>query len=360
MAERKTNNGGDEKPFLTDEDKKLLRKQYEKDYREHDVEMFIRRCERSRIDPMTGQIWLRPEGKEDARGKDGKFPKALTITGIQGFLDVADRSGVYDNEDPFLWCGQDGEWVDVWLEDAHPYAAKVSVWRKDRTRPNIAIVKWKAVSKGSWAWNSMPDHMLAKCAHAAALRRAFPSQLTGIYETDEIVDKTSPVEQDIKDQEKRIVESQAAAERLAAQGVPSVEPKGPAFPAERDAKAEVEPAKGQEPQGYQPGDESQEDNLDMSPAGDGARKADWWMYVMCDPMKNAAYVGKQVQELSPSLLRQAVEKWCPKVRKPEVWKNTSQTYRDLAEALEIGWEQAQQIEAQAEAKKAAATAEGAQ
>lgn len=365
MAEKKTKtepepNG--EKPFLSPEDMKLLREQYLRDYHPDDVEMFLRRCERTRIDPMTGQIFMRPDAKEqDARGPDGKYKKALTITGVQGFLNVADRSGVYDGEEPILWCGQDGQWTDVWLQAGNPIASKATVWRKDRRLPSVAVVKWKAVNKPGWAWQSMPDHMLGKCALCAALRKAFPSQLTGVYETDEIAEKEGPaatLEQDVETQRQRIAEAEAAKERLNAQGVPTVQPSAPVFP--RDAKDEVQPAKGLEPKEYQPGDETQEeiDEIDMAPEGEKKRSSDWWMHLDCDLIHNQYYNGKKVHELSPNLIRQAVEKWVPKVRAKG--DAAPQAYRELAEALEIAWEEAQRVAAQQEATAAASASEGPQ
>ena len=347
-----------EKPFLSAEDLKLLRNQYLVDYHEEDVNMFLRRCERTKIDPMTGQIFMRPDAKEEtARGQDGKYRKALTITGIQGFRGVADRSGVFDGTDPILWCGPDGQWTDIWLKTENPVAAKASAWRKDQTRPHTVVVKWKAVSKAGWAWSSMPDHMLGKCAEAAALRKAFPNQLAGVYETDEIVEKETPaatLEQDVEEQRKRIVEAEASKERLTAQGVPTVQPSGPVFP--RDASKEVEPAKGLEPKDYQPGDDPH--NIDMTPSNvTPIKPADWWKVLPCDIIKNKHYIGKQVHELSPNLIQQAVEKWVPLVRKTP---NAATQATELAEALEIAWEDAQRVMAAAEAQQAAAVSEGPQ
>ena len=332
-------NGNDEKPFLAEEDLKLLRKQYLADYHEEDVNMFLRRCERTKIDPMTGQIFMRPDAKEEtARGQDGKYRKALTITGIQGFRGVADRSGVFDGTDPILWCGADGVWTDIWLQDKVPYAAKASAWRKDQTRPHTVVVKWRAVSKPGWAWTSMPDHMLGKCAEAAALRKAFPNQLAGVYETDEIVDHTTPAstfDQDVEDQKKRIADAEVAKEKLTSQGVPSVQPSAPVFP--RDPVKEIEPAKGLEPKEYQPGDEPDDTNLLEEPD----RPADWWMHLSCDIIQNQFYTGKVVHELSPNLLKQAVEKWVPRVRS---MPDAAKVAVDLADALEIGLAQAEKVQ----------------
>jgi phage recombination protein Bet len=353
-----------EKPFLSDEDIKVLKEGPLRLFNAADQNMFLHQCQITRLHPLTGQIWARPE--KEQMDKDGKYIKMLVITGIQGILSVADRSGVYDGSSPIEWCGDDGQWLDVWLKKEVPSAARATTWRKDHSRPEVAIVRWKAVANTTWDnprnfWVKMPDYMIGKCALAASLRKLFPNLLSGIYESGEIAGGVpdmmemtqSALEADIAAQKARIAEDVAATERLKAQGVHVVESK-PA-PA-RDPVKEVEPVMPADKQKLgQPDDEP--DDLDMTPSKVPDRDPHWWRTLSCDPIKNSYYTGKTVEELSYNLLRQAVEKWVPKVRSK---KDATDEVVELADALEIALPAAEKAQGEMEANLAAKSAEGAQ
>jgi phage recombination protein Bet len=142
--------------------------------------LFIEVCKYHGLNPFARQIYAVVRNSQ----KNGR---QLTIqTSIDGYRLLAERSGKYAGQIGPEWCGDDGKWVDVWLSEKPPTAARIGVLRKDFAQPTWGIAKYRSYSQSSPLWDKMPDVMLAKCAESLALRKAFPAEMSGIYTKEEM------------------------------------------------------------------------------------------------------------------------------------------------------------------------------
>lgn len=162
-----------------------------------ELAILLHHCQRTGLDPWARQIHL------IARG--GRATVQVSIDGMRLVADRVDRqTGGHHGYEETLWCGPDGQWRDVWPSDDPPAAAKVTIVRDGHRIPVVAHMREymprSRDGKPTGLWRSMPALMLAKCAEALALRRAYPQDLSGLYTSDEMAQsetapKVGPTEQ---------------------------------------------------------------------------------------------------------------------------------------------------------------------
>lgn len=161
-----------------------------------DLAVFLHQCQRTGLDPFSKQIYM-----INRRSKEnGAWTVKQTIqVGIDGFRLIArraaDRLHETFSEPETLWCGEDGIWRDVWTAPTPPAAAKVTIRRGEGTFTGVALYKEYVGTRYDKAagqqvpnsmWQTKPVTMIAKCAEALALRKAFPQDLSGLYTPDEM------------------------------------------------------------------------------------------------------------------------------------------------------------------------------
>ena len=172
-----------------------------------DLAVFLHQCQRTGLDPFSRQIYL-----IERRQKQGnEYVSKQTIqVGIDGFRLIArraaDRNHELFSEPETLWCGEDGVWHDVWIAQTPPVAAKVTVRRGEGEFTGVALYREYVGTRydknlhrqvPTSMWSSKPVTMIAKCAEALALRKAFPQDLSGLYTTDEMQQTNNETEEEM-------------------------------------------------------------------------------------------------------------------------------------------------------------------
>lgn len=140
-----------------------------------DLAVFMHVAQRTGLDPFSRQLYMIERGG-----------KQTIQTGIDGFRVIAQRRPEYGGQLGPQWCGPDGVWLDFWAGPKPPVAARVGVVHREFDHPVWGIAVFAEFSVGNSMWRSKPAHMIAKCAEALALRRAFPHDLSGLMTPEEV------------------------------------------------------------------------------------------------------------------------------------------------------------------------------
>lgn len=224
----------------TPEQMDLLKRTYANEGLSQDEFMlFAYQATRSGLDPMARQIYV-TKGKSYTKRDGTKVEGKMTVgTTIDGLRLIAERTGKYQGQTEPVWVANDT--ITSSNNPAKLEYAKVGVYRDGFKEPCYGIAFWDEYAQkgknsnnggeyliGNWA--KMPRLMLAKCAEALALRKAFPQELSGLYTNDEMG----------KD------DTNTAGTTPSAPNAPAAEPDAPsaALPAEADKDVPAsEPAK---------------------------------------------------------------------------------------------------------------------
>ena len=155
-----------------------------------DLAVFMHVVQRTGLDPFAKQIYML--GRRDRN--TGQVRQTIQ-TAIDGYRLIArraaDAAGHSLGYEDTLWCGPDGVWTKAWLSDDPPSAAQVVVVRDGDRYPAVALLK-EYRQERSPMWRDKAALMLAKCAEALALRKAFPQDLSGVYTAEEMDQNNDP------------------------------------------------------------------------------------------------------------------------------------------------------------------------
>lgn len=149
--------------------------------------LFIEVCKHRHLNPLNREIYAISRWDNEAKG----YRMTIQVS-IDGLRILAERSKKYVGQLAPQWCGTDGQWVDVWLLDTPPAAARIGVLRSDFKETVYAVAKYTSYvqltkdGQPTAMWKKMPDVLLSKCAESLALRKAFPETMAGIYTHEEM------------------------------------------------------------------------------------------------------------------------------------------------------------------------------
>jgi phage recombination protein Bet len=125
--------------------------------------LFLQTCRSRGLDPFVKQVYFTPQG---------------IIVSIDGLRAIAERTGCYA-PGPTRYE----------YDDAKSLVAAYVTVRKNVSGTWFDIEEsafYEEYRGTSPIWKKMPRVMLAKCAEARALRRAFSSDLSGLYAAEEM------------------------------------------------------------------------------------------------------------------------------------------------------------------------------
>jgi phage recombination protein Bet len=156
-----------------------------------ELELFLHACKHTGLDPLMKQIYaIKRWSQADQR-------EVLSFqTGIDGYRLIADRTGKYAGSSDAIFEEKDGK----------PLLAQVTVLKviDGEKCAFTASARWEEYvqrnrqMEPTSMWKKMPFLMLAKCAEAQALRKAFPMELSGLYTNEEMAHLDSEWKQPLR------------------------------------------------------------------------------------------------------------------------------------------------------------------
>ena len=149
-----------------------------------DIVKFMMLCKARELDPWVGDAYL--VGYDSSDG-----PVFSLITAAQALLKRAEISPEYNGMESGVVVANKDALVtyregDLVLDGETLVGGWARCHRKDREHPSFDALKLSTFTTGKSRWNKDPAGMIVKCAEASALRKAFPTQLGGLYSKEEM------------------------------------------------------------------------------------------------------------------------------------------------------------------------------
>ena len=165
---------------------------------DQEVLYFIELCKAQKLNPFVRDAYLVKYGSQPAQiivGKDVFLKKAgenPNFNGLKAGIVVVDKNGdVKEREGSLKVPGDEliGGWCEVYLKNRE-YPTKCLVSLEE-------YIQKKKDGTVNSMWSSKPCTMIRKVAQSQALREAFPNELRGLYEKEEMGIDTKLPEKEI-------------------------------------------------------------------------------------------------------------------------------------------------------------------
>lgn len=163
----------------SEEQLKLISDTVAKGASHEELRLFLYRCKNMGLDPLVpGEVHFI---------KYGSSPGSMVV-GLDGFRKKAFLSNQHSGTKRGILRDEKGHCIGAWAE----------VYRKDWTHPAREEVSLAEYSTGKAMWLKMPETMIKKIAEVAALRMAFPGQLSGLYAPEEMEQSQESAKEHLK------------------------------------------------------------------------------------------------------------------------------------------------------------------
>lgn len=181
-------------PGLSPEQIELVKRTVARGATNDELALFLYTAKRTGLDPLTKQVHFikrKNWSKAANNGRGGYIEVGTTQTGIDGYRSIAARTNELAGIDDAVFDSEDG---------INPKKASVTVYRMvgGEARAFTATARWLEYvatdrdGNPTAMWKKMPYLMIGKCAEALALRKAFPSELSGLYTNEEMSQADAP------------------------------------------------------------------------------------------------------------------------------------------------------------------------
>lgn len=185
---------------FTKEQEKMIRDTYASGASESEFQVLMTTAKVRNLNPILKQIYFvsRNVKEKDEKGRDIYVKKWSAQVSIEGLRSIAERTGKYAGSSAPEFGYSEGRvrkmkcaFSGKTFEKPIPVTCKVGVRRRDWAEPCFGVVdvdEFVQTSKYgvNKFWDEKTHVMMAKCAEAVALRKAFPEDLSGLFINEEM------------------------------------------------------------------------------------------------------------------------------------------------------------------------------